>query len=192
MPGQHARPASTPTPFAPAASERTPRPDGSRHARRGRLVDRLRRKILAYRDIDFLSSHHPRETGNGESCLLLVHIRKVVGQVHYRICSSCAEAVITGVEIEDRFRSAGLGTRALAHLRSRHPGLKWRSASAARPARDFLRRMGIPVTRVGATCSHVSAQPGTTPPRRQEQAPRRQEQADRRQEQADRPGRIRA
>ncbi len=178
MPGQHARPASTPTPFAPAASERTPRPDGSRHARRGRFAQRLRRKILAYRDIDFLSSHHPRQAAHDESCLLLVHIRKVVGQVRYRICSSCAEAVITGVEIEDRFRSAGLGTRALAHLRSRHPGLKWRSTSAARPARELLRRMGIPVTRGGVTCSHVSAQPRTSPPDRREQA--------------ERPGRIRA
>ncbi|MFD3807718.1 hypothetical protein ACFWSF_22800 [Streptomyces sp. NPDC058611] len=178
MPGQHARPASTPTPAAPAAPERPPRPAGSRHARRGRLAERLRRKILAYRDIDFLSSHHPRGTGGDESCLLLVHIRKVVGLVRYRICPSCAEAVITGVEIEDRFRSAGLGTRALAHLRSRHPGLKWRGTSAARPARDLLRRMGIPVTRAGITCTHVSDQPGTTPPTRREQAQR--------------PGRIRA
>ncbi|MCY0945478.1 hypothetical protein [Streptomyces antarcticus] len=166
MPGQHARPASTMTPAAPAAAERPPRPDGSRHARRGRrLAERLRRKIFAYRDIDFLTSHHPRETGNAESCLLLVHIRKVVGQVRYRICPSCAEAVITGIEIEDRFRSAGLGNRALAHLRSRHPGLNWRSTSAARPTRDFLRRMGIPVTGGRLTCSHVSEQqPGT--PRR--------------------------
>lgn len=172
MPGQHARPASTPTTAAPAASERPPRPEGSRHARRVRLADRLRRKILAYRDIDFLSSHHPRATGNDESCLLLVHIRKVVGQVRYRICRGCAEAVITSVEIEDRFRSAGLGTRALSHLRSRHPGLTWRSTPAARPARDLLRRMGIPMIRGGSTCSHVAEQPGTGVPTRRVPAER--------------------
>jgi hypothetical protein len=32
-----------------------------------------------------------------EECLLLVHIRKVVGRVTYRTCEECAEGVVTDV-----------------------------------------------------------------------------------------------
>ncbi|MFI8292106.1 hypothetical protein ACIGBL_23500 [Streptomyces sp. NPDC085614] len=142
--------------FGPALTGRpsTPGHGGARHSRPGRLRGRLRRRILAYRAIDFLSTHIPGASGPDEERLLLVHIRQVVGQVHYRICADCAEGVITAVVIEERFHSTGLGTRALSHLRSRHPGITWRSTSRARTTRDLLRRMRIRTTASAATCAH--------------------------------------
>ncbi|WP_020124850.1 hypothetical protein [Streptomyces canus] len=100
--------------------------------RRGRRTGRLRRRVLAYRAIDFLSTHIPDDPGPGDECLLLVHTRQVVGQIRYRICTDCALGVITAVVIDERFHSTGLGTRALSHLRSRHPGLTWRSTLRSR------------------------------------------------------------
>ena len=155
MRGQHARPTSTLFGPASTAGTSTPGHSGPRHSRPGRLRGRLRRRILAYRAIDFLSTHIPGASGPGEERLLLVHIRQVVGQVHYRICADCAEGVITAVDIEERFHSTGLGTRALSHLRSIHPGITWRSTSHARTTRDLLRRMRIRTTTASAvTCAH--------------------------------------
>ncbi|MGW6875928.1 hypothetical protein ACWGF3_15220 [Streptomyces xanthophaeus] len=153
MHGQHARP--TGTLFGPTAQTALPAPAAAKHSRRGRITGRLRRRILAYRAIDFLSTHIPDHSGPGEECLLLVHIRQVVGQVHYRICTDCAEGVITGIAIDERFHSTGLGTRALSHLRSRHPGLAWRSTLNMRTTRDLLRRMRIPTTTAPTPCPHV-------------------------------------
>ncbi|WCD90991.1 hypothetical protein KPP03845_107420 [Streptomyces xanthophaeus] len=153
MHGQHAR--RTSSLFGPTAQTAPPAPAGARHSRRGRVTGRLRRRFFAYRSIDFLSTHIPDHSGPGEECLLLVHIRQVVGQVHYRICADCAEGVITGIAIDGRFRSTGLGTRALSHLRSRHPGLAWRSTLNKRTARDLLRRMRIPMITVATPCPHV-------------------------------------
>ncbi|MFF9690574.1 hypothetical protein [Streptomyces sp. NPDC014623] len=155
MHGQHARPTSTL--FCPASDARAPalERDGAKHSRRGRFTGRLRRRILAYRSIEFLSSSIPGDTGPSEECLLLVHVRKVVGQVHYRICTHCAEGVITNVALEERFRSAGLGTRALSHLRSRHPGVSWRSTLNLRATRDLLRRMRVPITTAAGLCPHT-------------------------------------
>jgi hypothetical protein len=113
--------------FGPASTARKPPRSGARHSRRGRLTGRLRRRILAYRAIEFLSTHLPDHSGPGEECLLLVHGRQVVGQVHYRLCTGCAQGVITAITLDERFHSTGLGTRALSHLRSRHPGVAWRS-----------------------------------------------------------------
>ncbi|MBT2470600.1 N-acetyltransferase [Streptomyces sp. ISL-66] len=95
------------------------------------------------------------DTSPGEECLLLVHIRKVVGQAHYRVCTHCAEAVITGVVIEERFLGTGLGTRTLSHLRSRYPDMTWRTTLDLRTTRDLLRRMRIPVTTPDGLCSHM-------------------------------------
>lgn len=155
MHGQHARPASTPfgqpftstTPLAGQAS--------AKHARPGRLAGRTRRRILAYRAIDFLSTHIPEASGPGEECLLLVHIRHVVGQVHYRLCSHCAQGVITNVVINEPFRSSDLGTRALSHLRTRHPGITWTNTSRTRTPRDLLRRMRIPTSTRDEPCAHT-------------------------------------
>ncbi|WP_411103119.1 hypothetical protein [Streptomyces sp. cmx-4-9] len=162
MSGEHARPTSTPfrtllpdTPAEPAHA--------AGHARRESFGRRLRRRILAYRDIAFLSSRLPGDSGPAEECLLLVHGRKVVGQVHYRLCTECAEGVITGVDIETPLRSTGLGTRALSHLRARHPGLTWRSTLTGRTTRDLLRRMRIPADAAGAACPHTPAGPPSVP-----------------------------
>ncbi|MFD5714149.1 hypothetical protein ACFWHW_27900 [Streptomyces pharetrae] len=156
MHGQHARPTSTLSSPASAAA-RTPPPvqGGARHSRRGRITGRLRRRILAYRAVEFLSTHIPDHSGPGEECLLLVHVRQVVGQVHYRVCTRCAQGVITAMTLDERFRSTGLGTRALSHLRSRHPGLAWRSTLSMRITRDLLRRMRIPTVTADPHCPHA-------------------------------------
>lgn len=154
MHGQHARPTSVLFSVAPA-TERRHRPRRARHSRRGQSSGRFRRRILAYRAIDFLSSRIPGDPHPGEECLLLVHVRKVVGQVHYRICTDCAEAVITDVVIEEPFQHTGLATRALSHLRSRHPGMTWRSTLSRRATRDLLRRMHILLTPADTRCPHA-------------------------------------
>ncbi|MGW2304380.1 hypothetical protein [Streptomyces sp. NPDC001809] len=134
---------------------------GAKHSRRGRLTSRLRRRILAYRAIEFLSTHVPHDADPaagpdlGEECLLLVHIRQVVGEVQYQVCVPCAQGVITDLVLDDRFHSSGLGTRALSHLRARHPGLTWRSTLRRRATRDLLRRMRIPTLTSAAPCPHV-------------------------------------
>ncbi|MFF2701604.1 GNAT family N-acetyltransferase [Streptomyces cyaneofuscatus] len=138
--------------------------DGPRHSRRRQLLGRLRRRLLAYRSIEFLPSRISGGTRPDEECLLLVHIRKVVGQVRYRLCDQCEEGVITDVTLEERFRSTGLGTRALSHLRSRHPGVRWRSTLNLRSTRDLLRRMSIPATDAACLCSH-RGEPGLRLPR---------------------------
>ncbi|MFI5806820.1 hypothetical protein [Streptomyces sp. NPDC051561] len=115
----------------------------------------MRRRLLAYRAIEFLPTHLPDGPGPGEECLLLVHIRKVVGQVQYRICTDCTQGVITAVVIDEHFHSTGLGTRALSHLRSRHPELTWRSTLHQRTTRDLLRRMRIPTVFSATPCSRA-------------------------------------
>lgn len=129
--------------------------EGAKNSRRGRLTGRLRRHVLTHRAIDFLSTHIPDDPGPGDECLPLVHTRQVVGQVRYRICTDCAQGVIAAVVIDERFHSTGLGTRALSHLRSRHPGLTWRSTLHKRTTRDLLRRMRIPTTASATPCPHA-------------------------------------
>ncbi|MEE1752911.1 hypothetical protein [Streptomyces sp. SP18CS02] len=155
MHGQHARPTSSLFGRPGQDGAPPPGPGTAKHSRRSKGTGRLRRRILAYRAIDFLSSRVPGDSGPGEECLLLVHVRKVVGQVHYRICVDCAEAVITGVVIEERFLHTGLGTRALSHLRSRYPDMVWRSTMGLRTTRDLLRRMRIPTTTSEGLCPHM-------------------------------------
>ncbi|MFJ4950795.1 hypothetical protein [Streptomyces sp. NPDC088760] len=153
MHGLHARPTSSSL-IAKVSTAETPPPghDGAKHSHRGRRTGRLRRRVLAYRAIDLLSTHIPDDPGPGDECLLLVHTRQVVGQVRYRICTDCAQGVITAVVIDERFHSTGLGTRALSHLRSRHPGLTWRSTLSKRTTRALLRRMRI---LTATPCPHV-------------------------------------
>ncbi|MEU9804116.1 hypothetical protein [Streptomyces sp. NPDC051000] len=162
MSGDHARATSalfrathTPAPEAP--------PRAARHGRSEGFGRRLRRRILAYRDIEFLSTRIPGEPGPGQECLLLVHVRKVVGQVHYQLCTTCAEGVITGVDIDAHFLTSGLPTRALSHLHSRHPGTTWRSTLTGRTTRDLLRRMRIPTTPASG-CGHAPAVPDSVQP----------------------------
>ncbi|MFE5628303.1 hypothetical protein [Streptomyces sp. NPDC056543] len=165
MHGQHARPTSSSL-FGPAPASQASAPGhiGAKHSWRSRLTGRLRRRILVYRAIDFLSTHVPNTSGPGEECLLLVHIRQVVGRVEYRICTDCAQGVITAVIIDERFHNTGLGTRALSHLRSRHPGLVWRSTLRKRTTRDLLRRMRIPPATSGESCPHAHQTPSYSRP----------------------------
>ncbi|MFE2553705.1 hypothetical protein ACFXGI_35040 [Streptomyces sp. NPDC059355] len=155
MHGQHARPASNPFGPAPAVQAPPSGRAGAKHSRRSRIGGRLHRRILAYRAIEFLSAHIPDNSGPGEECLLLVHIRHVVGQVRYTICPDCARGTITAVIIDERFHSAGLGTRALSHLRSRHPTTAWRSTATGRTTRNLLRRMLFPTTTAATSCDHA-------------------------------------
>ncbi len=156
MHGLHARPTSSSLIAKVSTAETSPPGhDGAKHSHRGRRTGRLRRRVLAYRAIDFLSTHIPDDPGPGDECLLLVHTRQVVGQVRYRICTDCAQGVITAVVIDERFHSTGLGTRALSHLRSRHPGLTWCSTLSKRTTRDLLRRMRILTTTSATPCPHV-------------------------------------
>ncbi|WP_329403894.1 hypothetical protein OG523_05690 [Streptomyces virginiae] len=133
------------------------------HAARRRhpFTRRLRGRILAYRDIEFVASETRCDRGADEGFLLLVHVGKVVGEIRYRRCAACARGVITGVDIDPVFRSTGLDTRALSHLRARHPGIAWRSTLTLRTTRGLLRRMRIPTSDagadVGATCPHDPA-----------------------------------
>ncbi|MFJ4878571.1 hypothetical protein ACIP93_25665 [Streptomyces sp. NPDC088745] len=143
MHGRHARHAPSTPPYA-SASAGGP---GAKHSRRrGRTTGRLRRRLLAYRAVDFRDTHIPQAPSGraSEECLLLVHVRRVVGQVHYRMCERCARGVITDISIDEHFHKTGLGTRALSHLRARHPGVTWRNTLTGRSTRDLVRRMCIP------------------------------------------------
>ncbi|MGW1774880.1 hypothetical protein [Streptomyces sp. NPDC002104] len=159
MSGLHARPA------LPHRATGTATPaHAANHGRRGGFARRLRLRILAYRDIEFLSSQVPGTAdgaGNGpqQECLLLVHIRKVVGQIHYQTCADCGEGLITGIDIEEPFHSTGLDTRALSHLRSRHPDTTWHSTLTRRTTRGVLRRMRIPAATPAARCTHTVPAP---------------------------------
>ncbi|MEU9146076.1 hypothetical protein [Streptomyces sp. NPDC048349] len=154
MSGEHARPTSVLFRSAPETKAPLHR---ARRSRRGGLGRRLRRRLFAYRDVEFLSTHIPGDPGPGEECLLLVHVRRVVGQIHYRACATCGEGTITSIDIDEDLHSTGLGTRAVSHLRSRHPGLTWRSTLTLRTTRDLLRRMRIPTSAALTTCAHTRA-----------------------------------
>ncbi|MER7622944.1 hypothetical protein [Streptomyces sp. NPDC126503] len=130
-----------------------PRRTEGRHRRSGRRWGRWHRRIVAYRDVRLLSS--PAPGGHGEECLLLVHVRRVVGRVTYRACARCAEGVITEVVLDPPFRDCGLGTRALSHLRARYPGVTWRTTVNRRLTRDLLRRMRVLRAAAGGTCPHL-------------------------------------
>ncbi|MFF1415958.1 hypothetical protein ACFVX6_40375 [Streptomyces sp. NPDC058289] len=155
MSGIHARPTSALFRSVPDV-DAAPAAHAARQGRRGGFVRRLRRRLLAYRDIQFCSTRIPGDgAGVEEDCLLLVHVRKVVGQIHYRTCPTCGEGVITGIDIDNHLLATGIGTRALSHLHSRHPGITWRSTLTLRTTRDLLRRMRIPVGTAGALCAHA-------------------------------------
>lgn len=159
MQGHHALPMTTALPITTALRRLRLKPAltkerrHGRHARPGRIRGRRHRRILAYRAIELLQS--PAPEGKGRQCLLLVHIRKVIGQVMYQVCGECAQGVITDVAMEDQFHGSGLGTRALSHLRARYPGVAWRSTLDRRLTRDLLRRMRIPAATAHAVCSHL-------------------------------------
>ncbi|MFF9060200.1 hypothetical protein ACF09K_16170 [Streptomyces sp. NPDC014882] len=126
---------------------------GGRHRRSERQWGHWRRRLLAYRGIELLASPAPERAD--EECLLLVHIRRVVGRVTYRACDECAQGVITHVVLDEPFRDSGLGTRALSHLKSQYPDITWCTTLDKRLTRDLLRRMRIPRTTAAGPCPHV-------------------------------------
>ncbi|MFJ8133901.1 hypothetical protein [Streptomyces hydrogenans] len=154
MQGHRARLRSTPS-IPPAAGLSASRATGAKHARRDGLAARLRRRIRAYTAVDFLSTHLPGTTGPGEECLLLVNARQVVGQVRYQLCPTCARGVVTALTISEPFRDTGLGTRALFHLRARHPGTTWQSTVRTGVEDDLLLRGRIPALTSPPPCSHA-------------------------------------
>ncbi|MFH9864144.1 hypothetical protein [Streptomyces sp. NPDC017202] len=139
--------------------EASQRRTGGRHRRSERRWGRWHRRLLAYRGIELLVSPAPETAG--EECLLLVHIRKVVGRVTYRSCGECAQGVITNMVLDEPFRDSGLGTRALSHLKSQYPDITWRTTLDKRLTRGLLRRMRIPGTAAAGTCPHVRPAPVT-------------------------------
>ncbi|MGV9944216.1 hypothetical protein [Streptomyces sp. NPDC003401] len=130
---------------------------GARHRRSGRRWGRWHRRLLAYRSVELLVSPAPETVD--EQCLLLVHIRKVIGRVTYRSCDECAQGVITHMALDESFRDSGLDTRALLHLKSQYPDVTWGTTLDKRVTRGLLRRMRIPETAAAGTCPHVRPAP---------------------------------
>ncbi|WP_344360610.1 hypothetical protein [Streptomyces gobitricini] len=148
-------PTASPTPAHPARRSRHSVRPRARHRRPSRPGSRWHRLVIAYRDIDFLAGPGPAGGGGGGGLqdLLLVHVRKVVGRVTFRVCSACATGTITAVEVDDSLVNTGLPTRAVAHLRSRYPDLAWSTTLERRLTRDLFRRMRV-LTTPESRCPH--------------------------------------
>jgi hypothetical protein len=138
------------------ARSSSPGRTGARHAR-PRGMARLRRRFRAYRAIGFLSTHIPGASETGEQCLLLVHGRRVVGEVRYRLCAPCAHGVITALTVDEALSGTGQRARALAHLRARHPGTAWLTHPDTAPEGDILHRMRIRPHTAPPPCPHTAA-----------------------------------
>ncbi|WP_372350916.1 N-acetyltransferase [Streptomyces sp. KL116D] len=89
--------------------------------------------------------------------MLLVYTRRIVGQITYEVCESCASGVITELWVTSPLQDSGLGTRAVAHLRACFPGVTWRSGLEQRLPRDLAHRMRLPDARSGQACAHRTA-----------------------------------
>ncbi|MFD3724792.1 N-acetyltransferase [Streptomyces sp. NPDC058671] len=63
----------------------------------------------------------------------------------------------TSTLLDERFLGSGPGTRALSHVRSRHPGLAWPGTLRMRTTGDPLRRTRIPPTTAAPRCPHAPA-----------------------------------
>lgn len=113
-----------------------------RHTRPGRRRGKLHRRVLAYRDVVIF--HSPAPASERAQSLLLVYIRRVVGEVTYEVCEHCASGVITQVDVAAPLQDSGLGTRAVSHLRACYPDVSWRSCLAQRMTRDLAHRMRLP------------------------------------------------
>ncbi|MFG2494975.1 hypothetical protein ACGFSD_28545 [Streptomyces caniferus] len=99
--------------------------------------------------------HSPAPASEQAQSLLLVYIRRVVGEVTYEVCEHCASGVITQVHVAAPLQDSGLGTRAVSHLRACYPDVSWRSCLAQRMTRDLAHRMRLPNVRAGQSCPHL-------------------------------------
>ncbi|MFG3118006.1 N-acetyltransferase [Streptomyces sp. NPDC048197] len=100
--------------------------------------------------------HSPHPTRKQAQSLLLVYIRRVVGEVTYEVCELCASGLITQVRVASPLQDSGLGTRAVAHLRARYPDVTWRSCLTQRMTRDLAHRMRLPNDRTALSCPHFT------------------------------------
>lgn len=99
--------------------------------------------------------HSPAPTSERAQSLLLVYIRRVVGEVTYEVCEHCASGVITQVHVATPLQDSGLGTRAVSHLRACYPDITWRCCLPQRMTRDLARRMRLPNSRADLDCPHL-------------------------------------
>lgn len=144
----------TPARAVPESPARTIQQHGApRHARSKRRRGRLRRRLLAYRDVEII--HSPAPEARADS-LLLVHSRRIVGHVTYRLCKRCTSGVVAEIHVDAALQDSGLGTRALSHLRTCYPDIAWHSCLTQRMTRDLAHRMRLPPSRTGRRpCSHA-------------------------------------
>ncbi|MER7760947.1 hypothetical protein [Streptomyces sp. NPDC097619] len=141
-------------PYGVAVSRRRPR--RARLLGWSGITGALRRRGRRARDVTLLGTSIPGPPGEEGNCLLLVRARRVVGQVHYRLCADCEQGLITGLVIDEHLLGAGLGHRALSHLRFRHPGLTWRTTLDPRAAAGLARRRPRRAVAAGRLCLHAS------------------------------------
>ncbi|WP_405637948.1 hypothetical protein OG543_25995 [Streptomyces sp. NBC_01178] len=159
-------------PPAPPLSSRAsgtsphPGPDGVRRTGPGparrrrpgalrRRWARTRRRARTLAALEWASC--PPRDGADEHRLLLVHHRKVVGEVSYRLCTRCPAGQWTTTRLATPLPERPVARRVLSHLRFRHPDRTWLPptspprAGRGRRARSF----GRP-----ALCSdHADARP---------------------------------
>ncbi|PBC80511.1 hypothetical protein SAMN05428954_6927 [Streptomyces sp. 2112.3] len=109
--------------------------------------------MLAYRDVVIF--HSPAPASERAQSLLLVYIRRVVGEVTYEVCEHCASGVITQVHVTTPLQDSGLGTRAVSHLRACYPDIAWRCCLPQRMTRDLAHRMRLPNNRADLGCPHL-------------------------------------
>lgn len=126
----------------------------ARHRRRGHRKGGWHRRVLAYRSVDLVRSVAPE--GGAVQCVLLVHIRKVVGRVTFEVCPRCSRGLITDLVVESRFQRSGLGWRALSHVRTCYPGFAWGTTLERRSTRGMLRRMRVLRAEKDPRCAHLS------------------------------------
>lgn len=124
-----------------------------RHTRPDRRRGKLHRRLLAYRDVVIF--HSPAPANERAQSLLLVYIRRVVGEVTYEVCEHCGSGVITQVHVATPLQDSGLGTRAVSHLRACYPDVAWHSCLTQRMTRDLAHRMRLPHGRAGLSCPHL-------------------------------------
>lgn len=124
-----------------------------RHSRPDRRRGKLHRRLLAYRDVEIF--HSPAPASERAQSLLLVYIRRVVGEVTYEVCERCGSGVITQVHVATPLQDSGLGTRAVSHLRACYPDVAWHSCLTQRMTRDLAHRMRLPHGRADLSCPHL-------------------------------------
>ncbi|MFI1190387.1 hypothetical protein [Streptomyces californicus] len=114
----------------PAATRRRPGALRRRWAR-----TRQRARTLAA--LEWTSCALP--DGTGEHQLLLVHHRKVVGEISYRLCAHCPAGQLTTTRIGTPLPERSLARRVLSHLRFRHPDRTWLPSAASARTRGNRR-----------------------------------------------------